>query len=314
MTRTRTPGRWYRQWLRVVLAWVWPLSIGCCMSSADTMASLDLRQSNDTTRRTTTGSWCRRWVSLVVVLVSELRVFCVADVGVLACLCCSVGWTTGPQPVWPSGLQRSGVQIRGPAACWFMQANQCCPLTKLDGGLSRLHSADEDAVSWLTNYDKWHAYEKKKKCMFREYYISGRHRRFACVLLKLWRVTRNGFKGTRTCSARQRCDNRWGRHYKCSVPPRRNPTCRPSSLNNGHKAIQFWLIWCWLTRIDLEEPGLTQLTRIDLEKPGLTELTWIDLEEPRLTLLTWIDLEEPGLTQLTRIDLEEPGLTWRTGH
>jgi len=25
--------------------------------------------------------------------------------------------------------------------------------TKLNGGLSRLHSADEDAVSWLTNYD-----------------------------------------------------------------------------------------------------------------------------------------------------------------
>jgi len=26
--------------------------------------------------------------------------------------------------------------------------------TKLNGGLSRLHSADEDAVSWLTNYGK----------------------------------------------------------------------------------------------------------------------------------------------------------------
>jgi len=25
------------------------------------------------------------------------------------------------------------------------------PLTKLNGGLSRIHSADEDAVSWLTN-------------------------------------------------------------------------------------------------------------------------------------------------------------------
>ena len=37
-----------------------------------------------------------------------------------------------------------------------------CPLTKLNGGLSRLHSADEDAVSWLTSYGKWHAYEKKK--------------------------------------------------------------------------------------------------------------------------------------------------------
>jgi len=39
---------------------------------------------------------------------------------------------------------------------------ESCPLTKLDGGLSQLHSADEDAVSWLTNYGKWHAYEKKK--------------------------------------------------------------------------------------------------------------------------------------------------------
>ena len=38
-----------------------------------------------------------------------------------------------------------------------------CPLTKLNGGLSRLHSADEDAVSWLTSYGSWHAYEKKKK-------------------------------------------------------------------------------------------------------------------------------------------------------
>jgi len=29
---------------------------------------------------------------------------------------------------------------------------ESCPLTKLNGGLSRLHSADEDAVSWLTTY------------------------------------------------------------------------------------------------------------------------------------------------------------------
>ena len=31
---------------------------------------------------------------------------------------------------------------------------ESCPLTKLNGSLSRLHSADEDAVSWLTNYGK----------------------------------------------------------------------------------------------------------------------------------------------------------------
>jgi len=40
---------------------------------------------------------------------------------------------------------------------------ESCPLTKLNGGLSRPHSADEDAVSSLTNYSSWHAYEKKKK-------------------------------------------------------------------------------------------------------------------------------------------------------
>ena len=40
---------------------------------------------------------------------------------------------------------------------------ESCPLTKLNGGLSRLHSADKDAVSWLTSYGSWHAYEKKIK-------------------------------------------------------------------------------------------------------------------------------------------------------
>ena len=39
---------------------------------------------------------------------------------------------------------------------------ESCPLTKLNGGLSRLHSADEYAVLWLTSYGSWHAYEKKK--------------------------------------------------------------------------------------------------------------------------------------------------------
>ena len=27
-----------------------------------------------------------------------------------------------------------------------------CPLTKLNGGLSQLHSADDAATAWLTNY------------------------------------------------------------------------------------------------------------------------------------------------------------------
>jgi len=49
---------------------------------------------------------------------------------------------------------------------------ESCPMTKLNGGLSQLHSADEDAVSWLTNYGKWHAYEKKKNHLSR-----GKHAR-----------------------------------------------------------------------------------------------------------------------------------------
>ena len=40
---------------------------------------------------------------------------------------------------------------------------ESCPLAELDGGLSRLRSADGDAVSWLTSYGSWNAYEKKKK-------------------------------------------------------------------------------------------------------------------------------------------------------
>ena len=36
---------------------------------------------------------------------------------------------------------------------------ESCPLSKLNGGLSRLHSADEDAVPWLTSYGLWQAYE-----------------------------------------------------------------------------------------------------------------------------------------------------------
>ena len=39
---------------------------------------------------------------------------------------------------------------------------ESCLLTKLNGGLSRLHSVDEDAISWLTSYGSRHAYEKKK--------------------------------------------------------------------------------------------------------------------------------------------------------
>jgi len=42
---------------------------------------------------------------------------------------------------------------------------ESCPLTKLNGGLSRLHSADKDAVSSLTSCGSWHAYKKKCCCV-----------------------------------------------------------------------------------------------------------------------------------------------------
>ena len=40
----------------------------------------------------------------------------------------------------------------GETQTMFQNTVESCPLTKLNGGLSRLHSADEDAVSWLTSY------------------------------------------------------------------------------------------------------------------------------------------------------------------
>jgi len=39
---------------------------------------------------------------------------------------------------------------------WCPTLSNSVPLTKLNG-LSRLHSADEDAVLWLTSYGSWHA-------------------------------------------------------------------------------------------------------------------------------------------------------------
>jgi len=46
---------------------------------------------------------------------------------------------------------------------WCPTLSNPVPMTKLNGGLSRLHSADEDAVSWMTRYGSWHAYEKKEE-------------------------------------------------------------------------------------------------------------------------------------------------------
>ena len=50
-----------------------------------------------------------------------------------------------------------------------------CPLTKLNGGLSRLHSADEDAVSWLTMVNDTHTRRRLNALM------CGSHS-FTCTL------------------------------------------------------------------------------------------------------------------------------------
>jgi len=50
-----------------------------------------------------------------------------------------------------------------------------CRILSHNGGLSQLHSADEDAVSWPTNYGSWHAHEAKKKrdcCCCHKYYYN----------------------------------------------------------------------------------------------------------------------------------------------
>ena len=67
------------------------------------------------------------------------------------CSACRRKWRLTDTDLCPSGKTQTISHIV-----------ESCPMTKLNGGLSRLHSADEDAVSWLTNYGSWHAYEKKK--------------------------------------------------------------------------------------------------------------------------------------------------------
>jgi len=79
---------------------------------------------------------------------------------------------------------------------------ESCPLTKLNGGLSRLHSADEDAVSWLTSYGKWHAYEKKKNYVLAVPYVCLQWRRLRfcndmqlmLLFVKTWDIWRSGLQ------------------------------------------------------------------------------------------------------------------------
>jgi len=73
----------------------------------------------------------------------------------------------GPDNIWLTALDQPRILTHCSLMCYvdavqWSHIVESCPLTKLNGGLSRLHSADEDAVSWLTSYGSWHAYEKKK--------------------------------------------------------------------------------------------------------------------------------------------------------
>jgi len=77
------------------------------------------------------------------------------------------------------GLQKEMATYRNWSVSLWRDADlshivESCSLTKLNGDFSRLHSADEDAVFWLTNYGSWHAYEKKKKaitCRWTDYIL-----------------------------------------------------------------------------------------------------------------------------------------------
>jgi len=63
-------------------------------------------------------------------------------------------------------VYRSGVltQVSNIAETWMTtHIVESCFLTKLNGGLSWLYSADKAAVFWLTSYGSRHAYEKKYK-------------------------------------------------------------------------------------------------------------------------------------------------------
>ena len=72
---------------------------------------------------------------------------------------------------------RRGILRKLTLTQWHVPDNRYQFSIKLNGGLSRPHSADEDAVLWLTSYGWWHAYEKKKKKKKKKknfVYVNGR--------------------------------------------------------------------------------------------------------------------------------------------
>ena len=72
---------------------------------------------------------------------------------------CVCSWKTGRLHVWPEHQSLHRLQATD---CYSQEGTglshivNSCPLTKFDGGLLRLHEADEAAVHWLTIYGSKH--------------------------------------------------------------------------------------------------------------------------------------------------------------
>ena len=69
---------------------------------------------------------------------------------------------------------------------------ESCPLTKLNGGLCRLHSADEDSVSWLTSYGLCNA-SMKKKIGFHQKYKCQIHQQSQTLHCKFYQTKSSSF-------------------------------------------------------------------------------------------------------------------------
>ena len=90
------------------------------------------------------ASCCRYYVNICPAVFEEFcclygTVKCVTEQG--HCGACRRKWRLTDTDLCPCGETQTMSHIV-----------ESCPLTKLNGGLSRLHSADEDPVSWLISY------------------------------------------------------------------------------------------------------------------------------------------------------------------
>jgi len=52
---------------------------------------------------------------------------------------------------------------------------ESCPLTKLDGGLKKLHTDDDESVDWLSSYGTWSAYANNNNNNNWDWYTENCH-------------------------------------------------------------------------------------------------------------------------------------------